>query len=208
MRILLSRVVSRDAERPTCLNPPMAVTRTHCSPSSFGLAMRLATEVSISWRSSWLTLRYPLTSETVLDGIGGARMTLTFHPDCLRRSASSLPSFPTTSDGLIASTRASPVSSRKLMSKMSAFSGIMERIISSTFAGSSSPAGSGRMSTLRCIVCATVLATESLAESFSYSSVYTTTSGPSNLMSLMLTSGGIARLTSSLRESKSLSTFM
>ena len=171
MRILLSLVVSREQDLPTCLNPPMAVTLTHCSPSSLGLASLLATRVSISWRSSWLALRYPLTSETVLEGIGGARMTLTFHPHCFLRSASSCPSFPTTSLGLTASIRASPVSSMKLMSKMLADSGTILLIFSSTVAGSSRLEGSGRMSTLRWMVWASVLATESLADIFSYSSV-------------------------------------
>ena len=94
-------------------------------------------------------------------------MTFTFHPDSFLRSARSCPSLPTTSLGLTASISASPVSSMKLMSKMLADSGIMPLIFASTVFGSSRLAGSGRMSTLRWMVWASVLATESLADIFS-----------------------------------------
>ena len=149
MRILDSLVVSSDADLPTCLNPPMAVILTHCSPSSLGLAILLATYLSMSCLSSWLARRYPLTSDTVLDGIGGALMTLMFQPVSFLSSVRRWPSFPTTSLGLMASTIASPVSSTKLISNISAFSGIMFLICSSTLFVSSRVEGSGLMSTLR-----------------------------------------------------------
>ena len=145
----------------------MAVTLTHCSPSRVGLASLRATRVSISCLSSWFALRYPLTSETVLEGMGGALMTFTFQPVSFLRSARSCPSFPTTSLGLMASMMASPVSSMKLMSKISADSGIMARIFSSTLLASSRSDGSGLMSTLRWMFWASMRATESFCEYFS-----------------------------------------
>ncbi len=171
MRILLSLVVSSEADLPTCLKPPMAVTLTHCSPPIMGRASFFATRRSISCLSSLYALRYPRTSEIVLDGMGGVRITLTFHPvSCFRLSISD-PSSPLTTSGFIASTVASPVSSLKNMSNIPAVSGIMERSFSSTTAGSPRVEGSGLMSTLLWRLCARSLAALLLPDTLSYSFV-------------------------------------
>ena len=143
----------------------MVVTLTHCSPSMTGRTRFLATFLSMAERSSLLYLRYPLTSEMVLDGIGGDLMTLTFHPDSFFRADRI--SWSLMALGLMASTKACPVSGWKLMSVTSAESGIMERIFFSTLSGSSRVDGSGLMSTLLLTLMAMFLATSTFPENSS-----------------------------------------
>lgn len=88
-------------------------------------------------------------SDTVLDGMGGARTTLGAQPISFLISLRMLPCFPMTSPGAMASMVTSPVSSSKYMSVICASSGMISRRRFSTTSGSARVDGSGLMATLR-----------------------------------------------------------
>ena len=123
-------------------------------------------------------------------------------------SLRSCPPFPTMAPGLMASMVTTPVSKSKNRSVISASSGTLARIFSSTRSDSDRDSGSGRMSTLFLSSVARVLVMAAFSENLSKSLVYITTVGPSKAMDEMSRSEGTMRRTSSRRLLNSLSVFM
>ena len=187
---LLFGVWSNIQERPTSLNPPIAVNLVQ-SLSYFPPWWILAPKVcKIFFLSLLLCIKVFLILSIISDLIGGLLKIFGAHPVFLTISLEVTPYFPITSPGLVASITTSLVTSSKVMLLISASSGT----ISSTFWIVSSYGNKTDLSDLIMILFlssfAKFLIKSPLSATMSGFFVYITTSGPSNSILANWTSSG------------------